>query len=431
MLALTKRIARLWISKRAVYILKMNDSLLSCNGAMACMYQDLPALDWLDDAHMVHGVMEKIVNIYDLSHYDVQLILSGEYVQWKTIEVSSTQRKEAYDEVAWDDALAQQAETILYDIVKPTKSFDDSGYVWVVGAYSKRIASELYVAARSCCHGRIELAFLPQFIGEILEEQNGIITVWEKGRTHRFYLKKGQVHQYDCHDEPPFHEEGKNLGFSLHYQATTEDVLQDVQIRQNIKTFCHTYNISGPAALLIACPQKLMNIAPKQEKWNWKDRTAKALPFVVLVEWILLGITGGACWYTTGIWKEKQAYYQECIELQQQRIRTYNQIGQRKEAQAKTIQETMNNHRNWPGMLITLTEAKPADVAVLSSQSSPQGISLTLKAKEARSFQEWQGKLKKSPFFSTVTLGKIRKDPVTGHEGIIQLEMNHDTNRQE
>ena len=90
-----------------------------------------------------------------------------------------------------------------------------------------------------------------------------------------------------------------------------------------------------------------MNIAPKQEKWNWKDRTAKALPFVVLVEWILLGITGGACWYTTGIWKEKQAYYQECIEPQQQRIRTYNQIGQRKEAQAKTIQETMNNHRNW------------------------------------------------------------------------------------
>lgn len=89
----------------------------------------------------------------------MQLILSGEYVQWKTIEVSSTQRKEAYDEVAWDDALAQQAETILYDIVKPTKSFDDSGYVWVVGAYSKRIASELYVAARSCCHGRIELAF--------------------------------------------------------------------------------------------------------------------------------------------------------------------------------------------------------------------------------------------------------------------------------
>ena len=50
---------------------------------------------------------------------------------------------------------------------------------------------------------------------------------------------------------------------------------------------------------------------------------------------------------------------------------------------------------------------------------------------QRRSFQEWQGKLKKSPFFSTVTLGKIRKDPVTGHEGIIQLEMNHDTNRQE
>ena len=106
MWTLEKRIARLWLSKRAVYIVKLDYAFLSCRDAMACVYEDVPSLHWMEEPDVVQAVMTKIVDIYDLRHYDMQLVLSGEYLQWKVIEVSSKDGKEAYDEVAWDDALA-------------------------------------------------------------------------------------------------------------------------------------------------------------------------------------------------------------------------------------------------------------------------------------------------------------------------------------
>ena len=431
MWTLEKRIARLWLSKRAVYIVKLDYAFLSCRDAMACVYEDVPSLHWMEEPDVVQAVMTKIVDIYDLRHYDMQLVLSGEYLQWKVIEVSSKDGKEAYDEVAWDDALAQQADSILYDIERPTKEFDESGYLWVVGAYSKSIASALYLAIRASCKGKIEITFLPQYIGAILEETNGIVTIWEKGMAHRFYLRKGQVHQYDCHDEPPFDEEEKTLGFSLHYQATATDTPKACHVRKNVETFCKTYDIRGPAMLLMAPPKKRMNIAPKQEKRHWKEKVEKALPLAVLIEGFLFLIVCSAYGYTAGLVKEKQAYYEEVIEPTQRRIHTYNEMEKRKTEQAKVLQAMMESHRNWPGLLVALTESKPDDVIVVSSQSSQQGIHLQVQAKEARSLQTWQGKLRKSPFFSNVTLGKIRKDPVKGHEGIVQLEMQHDKNEEE